>query len=803
MADNITCNVCGGTSFHKESGFYYCNECQTQSQDIQERVFAIDEDATEPTARTKSSKKLRTAKKVDDRLTSWECYNYVLRGLVDELIQLGADVSLKKTVHVLWFRYLHKLEVTNSPNEFPKLSAINSKTDAEIIYGRSAKRKRGRSKRTPSPSSSSEAVTDSSVSRRERSKKRRSLVLAEYDDFNATLQSTETSLLNQSLGSLKSDETSPKDKDKYLQYNKYARKELLKHLTKNHLKTHIKDVNSTRTCHKLTAKSLSTSYVEGPTILSRMKIYAFLYLGLLINKDNIQLGDLIRFVREGRLSYHYIDHFFPEDLHEKLTGIKSWNDKQAFLSHYRMRRTTAQLAQLLDVTTYVPIPNLLYLCRRYCHELNLPDEVWGYCLNLIAKVTPNMKLTAKSTRMPNYEGRVLSFIMFVLKMMFSLDGETEHHMSQFAQKINDNTANETMFVWNDWMYYIHYRKLILTQHHFPTNYSDNPLPVNPELSTIFLNNDYMKNETEVKLNRESDVIKTLLEKFRDTHCQLPQELTLSSTLTPFRTYSETLRTSHVVQDHRYLTDVLEQNFCKHSLKFLTSPFVYLDELYSDCKILLKHRGANNRINIIKFKNLQTERALWRKHAKKEIFVNTSVKTVSVDDKEVKKRCNNLEDTVTKRNTRGILKNFNALNKSSFIKHKKYLIEAFKQKTNVISNATSSFNSSRLSTQERIDKTLLTVHYNPYERYWLKSLNVNSVSNKEFLKFLHTFPKPFRDLLTECARITEQDTKELFDEFNDVEVYLCYVAKVCDSDKRRHKVANRELLCLINKATKAW
>ncbi|KAF5300235.1 hypothetical protein FQR65_LT09189 [Abscondita terminalis] len=806
MAD-ITCNVCGGTDFHKESGFYYCNECQTQSQDIQERVFAIDEEEDgQLAAKVKSSKKIRRVKKTDERLTSWECYNYILRGLVDELIELGADVKLKKTVQILWFLYLHKLEVTNSANELPKLSAVNSKIDAEIVYGRSTKRKK-RSRSTPSPTSVSDA--ESSSSRRERSKRRRSLVLAEYDEFNATLQSDETSLLNQSLSSLQSADSS-KEKDKYLQYNKYARKELLKHISKNHLKVHMRDVNSTHTCHKMSYRSVSTTHVDSPAVVSRAKIFALLYLGLLINKDNVQLGDLMRFIKEGRLSYHHINHFFPEEVQDQLSSIRTWNENRAFLIHYRMRWMTAQMAHFLDVTQDVPMQNLINLCRRYCNELNLPDDVWGYGVNLISKTCPKMKFTSKSIVIPNYEGRVLSIITFVLKLILGLDDETEFHFSNLAKQINlrpDIATDERMFEWNDWIYHIRYRKLLLTHLHFPTNnlFSDGKSE-SPDLAINFLQSDFMKMDNDVKLTRESEIIKNLLEKFRDKQRGTAQVFpTFPTSLTPFRTYTETLLKLNVVKEEQgYLTDVLQWNFSNSLFKFLITPFQYLNEMYKDCKISLKHRGANKKVKIVKYKNMKMENNLWRKHAKKETFVHVSSNNSS-SKRILMERCTRFESTVSERNTKDIVRNFCEHNVPSFEKHKKKLIKNFKKDKNVLNTIVGDYNNSTFNqsdSQIQSDDNII-VHYIPHERYWLKNLNVNYISSPEFLKFFQTFPTSFQDVMTECARIAELEMKELYDEFTNVEVYLCYVAKFTITDKNRSKIANRDLSNLISKATKNW
>lgn len=43
--------------------------------------------------------------------TSWEQYNFILIGLANELIELGASMDTKMTLLQLWATYLGKLEV--------------------------------------------------------------------------------------------------------------------------------------------------------------------------------------------------------------------------------------------------------------------------------------------------------------------------------------------------------------------------------------------------------------------------------------------------------------------------------------------------------------------------------------------------------------------------------------------------------------------------------------------------------------------------------------------------------------------
>ncbi|KAK5645336.1 hypothetical protein RI129_006636 [Pyrocoelia pectoralis] len=776
MANRITCNVCGGTSFHKDAGYYYCNECQTQSQDVQEQVFNINEEADDqPSSRQKSSRRIRSEKKDVDRLTTWECYNYILRGLVEELIQLGADVKLKNTVHILWFKYLNILEVTRSKTtDLPKIGAVHSKLDVEVIYGRSSKRKRKSPSRTSSPLDS---VTNDS-SQKTHSKHRRSFILAEYNEMSSTLPSEEVT--NQSLTSLKTASDASSDSVRDIEYNKFAKTQLLKTMKKGHLKQHTGDTNNTYTCHKATYKAFPTRYTEA----------------LLINRDNVQLGDLLRFIREGHLSFHRIDHFYPDGYDKTQFNLRTWNEKHSLLSHYRMRMATAKLAHFLDVTSSVPVQNVIQLCRRYCHELNLPDEIWGYCVNVFSQVPPIMVFTKKSTVIPNYEGRAMSVIIFFLKSMFGLDDETEHHFAKQAEEINTShvTDDMPMFVWDDWMFYVQYRKLLLTQHHFPTQYLyDDKNVANTDLFLNLINTQDLKFETEPKLSRESEVIQQLLTKFKDKCYEVPQTLTFTSSLTPFRSYTEVLANSDVACMRSYLVDVLNLNFSNSSIQFLINPFMYLRKLYPNSKIGLKHRGCHDIVKVVKYKCLKTERSMWRRHARNETFVRlTNSKTTTAHCEGTANL--NLEDTVFVRDSKSILRNFEKNQMSSYHKHMKQLLSVSKKK-----NTTSSQRSS--STFKSRPNSIL--HYNPYERYLLTSLNVNLISNPEFNNFIKKFPMSFRTLLTECARITEQEVKELFDEFSDVEIYMCYVAKWTKLDNNRDGIANPNIRNLMAKAVKNW
>lgn len=118
---NVICNVCGGKDFIKDGGYYYCTECQTQTQELREQNYERLETTTKPIYEAKTTIKKKGVDK-SFKLTSWEGYNYILAGLVKELIELGAKPELKEITYQLWVSYLIELEIlTKKGYKKPKL----------------------------------------------------------------------------------------------------------------------------------------------------------------------------------------------------------------------------------------------------------------------------------------------------------------------------------------------------------------------------------------------------------------------------------------------------------------------------------------------------------------------------------------------------------------------------------------------------------------------------------------------------------------------------------------------------------
>ncbi|XP_056631585.1 TATA box-binding protein-associated factor RNA polymerase I subunit B isoform X3 [Diorhabda sublineata] len=359
----MECVVCGGTQFTKESGFYFCNECQTQSQEIKEHAFQ-EEDAR---INVKTTRKVKSETSKDEEtknVTSWECYNVIMLMVTEELVNLGVDRSIKNVVKCLWMRYLQKLEVLNlEVDEKPKFPLVRMKKDLHIVYGIKKKRRRR------SSSSSQQTGLTESTTRRERTRKKKALAEAEYREHSIKSKTDGSSLQNETLTSLK-DNSEKSSECEEIVFNKYVVKELRKSLSEDHLEVHQKDLDMNLKCHRIN-KLLSSAHKSSVHNLSPKKIYGILYLALLINKDPMQLGDLLRYLREGHLSLNSYASLFPEDYSNKNLNIKD-NPVTHLYNSEIFRQTAGRLAKFLNVQKYICVPDLVALSRRYCQEMNLP-----------------------------------------------------------------------------------------------------------------------------------------------------------------------------------------------------------------------------------------------------------------------------------------------------------------------------------------------------------------------------------------------------------------------------------------------
>ncbi|XP_006563534.2 TATA box-binding protein-associated factor RNA polymerase I subunit B [Apis mellifera] len=467
------CKICDSTDFYKEAGYFFCQICQTQNEDIREEILELHIDNSTRLRKTKI-RQLKSNKSGEELgWTSWELYNFVLIGLTNELIELGIPSEIKLTILQLWATYLGKIEVafiSTKKKCLPKLARRYKRRDAEIIYGKVQSQKKYRKRKRTGSSTNTSVISSGqseTSSMRELQKNKRLLATAEYDRY---LQSQNSSLgdgvssFSQSIYSFQSSSVKSSDNDGKVQFSSHAKKEArkIKKLSKN-------IPRSERI--KYRAKHISNQYKMGPHIITPMRLWAIIYLALRIHDQPIQLGDMLRYGKEGHLSYYKLDHLLPPEVN-LTANERNFLRQNVEITHKGMRRIIASMAKFLGVWDII-CPDFLSLIKRYCQELGLPRGIQLYTERLIALSPPKMIFNIKKSYVPNYEGRAIAFIIVVLKTLLGLDGITEYYISRIAEKINSiaierGLLNEKLFNFQEWQRYIECRKTILSRVHYPT-----------------------------------------------------------------------------------------------------------------------------------------------------------------------------------------------------------------------------------------------------------------------------------------------------------------------------------------------
>ncbi|XP_043460845.1 TATA box-binding protein-associated factor RNA polymerase I subunit B [Leptopilina heterotoma] len=595
MSNTQICEVCRSTNFEIIDGNFFCTQCFTQNDNIQENVR---ETRIDPTTRIRSIGRIK-AKKADKPIegwTSWELYNFVIYGLTNEAIELGAPSTIKLTVLQLWTAYLRKLEVaftSKKKKNVPKLAKIFNKRDAEIIYGKIEQRKKRKRRKNGSSATSMVSSFQSSGSTSHRaSKKSLEISLAEeYEKASSANDSMSSFSANQSLVSLQSSFSQRSSNKSKLKFNKGARAEARK------IKVLSSKVSYSRR-RKSRKGQVTTRYKLGPQVITATKLWAILHLAFRIHGVNIHLSDMLRYGKEGHLSYYKMDHLIPQEVSlskENVSMLTPINE----LTHKGLRELSAGIANFLDVT--FDTPNFLSLAENYCLELQLPRGILLYTERLLALCSPKMIFHGQ-TFMPNYEGRVMAFIIVVMKILFGMDGITEYEISRVAEKINMQATERDvllskLFSFNEWQRFIECRKAVLSEVHFPSNRKYNPeAPGNSHLFLRFLGLIQSKREGEQTpiVNTVKPIPELLRKGFQSCFDTLNENLPpmkeiaiFPASLTPQYSYIQQL----LDDPYNDLPAILKINFYDTKVGYTTKPDL-LEQLASQCDIELKIIDTN-------------------------------------------------------------------------------------------------------------------------------------------------------------------------------------------------------------------
>jgi len=217
------CSICRKNEYMNRDGFFFCLECGTQAENVLET--AQEDTFLNEAQKFTRRKKIKFAKEDVLELTSWECVNYILVGLVNELNNLGAKDELNLKAFQVWAEFLRKNGIAffkSKAYSLPKLSASYKPRDAKIIFNhRIPKRKRKRSEA---------AYMISASYKRQKAKYAKS-------EYEKSLTETELSLTT--IMSSTSDLSSSRAIK--LDFTNVARKILKKTVQPGHLKRHEND----------------------------------------------------------------------------------------------------------------------------------------------------------------------------------------------------------------------------------------------------------------------------------------------------------------------------------------------------------------------------------------------------------------------------------------------------------------------------------------------------------------------------------------------------------------------------------
>lgn len=340
------CYVCGGSEFVLEAGFYYCVECQTQVKDVREQEYEHDQTlANTRTTRTTISRGSEatgsTGGSKRARLASWEVYNYVLAGLCRELVELGAPAETTEMTRLLWLEYLRRLGVLCAEGEKPRIGLAGRRRDAAIVYGR-AKR------HTPATSSTCTGGDDDRAVRRERAKRRRKLVHAEYERDAARTGADSRSLADATLSEVSSGgkDSDGSEEPSRPRYTAAANKAMR---AGRRMRTH--------------------SYWNSAWAPSRDRLYALLCLGVQLaygagGRQCWLPGDVLRACRDGHLSYLSYTHMIPPECARDCL-VSTLRGLAGPPTHHGIRKNMGQLARLLRIKVTLFAPDIQQIVNRY------------------------------------------------------------------------------------------------------------------------------------------------------------------------------------------------------------------------------------------------------------------------------------------------------------------------------------------------------------------------------------------------------------------------------------------------------
>lgn len=329
------------------------------------------------------------------------------------------------------------------------------------------------------------------------------------------------------------------DGDIGFKYSQRAKQKARAVMTREHLLEHENDILNKLKCHKR---------LNETDTIGRPFVFALLWLALNQSDDDLQLSDLIRYTKEAHIKFNDISGFLPENVKSEHAVNSFRKAADEYQSHLALRVKALAIARTIGIRQ-LNLPNMSKLCRRYVEELALPPIIGDFIEKLLAFYPPQMKLqfcNNQSMAVPNFEGRAMAYVMFILKLFFGLDNDREYRISESAKKINArlmelDERQKHLFVWSDWKRFIEMRSIIVAQCHYPTAMHIDPnSEKRPDLFIDFMKKSAEGSTVQDKYRKgQMDNIRVIFEQVLRLHEPVTEQkpsIVFPATFTPFHTY---------------------------------------------------------------------------------------------------------------------------------------------------------------------------------------------------------------------------------------------------------------------------
>ncbi|CAG9794681.1 unnamed protein product [Diatraea saccharalis] len=351
-------------------------------------------------------------------------------------------------------------------------------------------------------------------------------------------------------------------------------------------------------------KSKPLKMTKDLSVMKKTLLFSILYIALNLDDSEIQMSDLMRFLREGRLDLTNCKKYIPKEIKVKLVPGWATFNKSSYSDIEDAMLTSLSLLNCFNIAPR--LPDLRKMVDKFIKELCLPADFKNLVLSLMQLVPCdyleiNISEMKSMLRLPSYECVVMSYVLVAFKMCFGLDDDYEYKVSGIVDRINQDNCylksyklgsysepTGRLFSFKEWCNFIQVRKIILSKYylHMAEGYLHD--------FDDYVYMEHTQQATQTKSTKLTDeIIMKLLERlpFKSEVKIIPKS-EFKPTITPLSTYTELVMEYFNDPDLRLM---FSEDFTQYSLMYAVEN-LYLQDTNGVRNIL---QGINERNKLIK------------------------------------------------------------------------------------------------------------------------------------------------------------------------------------------------------------